>query len=531
MEKTISLNEADNNNIILGTPITGILILRGSRTYGKKNGKLLYKCVPNNKEYPSFLVPYEIKNIGFSKLYTDQYVTFSYLDWNSKHPHGVLKMVIGDVDKLENFFEYQLHCYNLKIPYSIFQKDITKILENTTENDIINIIKTKYPSIEDRTLWHTFTIDPEDSKDFDDGFSIIDLDENTQQISIYISNVTLWIDALNIWDSFSQRVSTIYLPNKKIPMLPQILSDYICSLQQKTIRVAFTMDIIVKNDDIIDIKFANCFINVFKNYVYEERDLLNNDKYMQLLKLSKKLSTKFEYTIINDSHDLVQYLMILMNHKCALELVNKKCGIFRGAIKKDEEILVTEVIPEDIKKSIKMWGNASGQYIDFTKISDDVKKIKHDMLNLEAYIHITSPIRRLVDLLNIIKFQEITGLVKFSKNVDIFYTKWLDNLEYINKTVKSIRKVQNNCNLLYLCLNNLGILDLEYDGYIFDKIMKNNEKDNIIRYKYVVYLPELKLYSTITILENLNNFTHKKFKFFAFLDEHNVKQKIRLHMI
>ena len=440
-------------------------------------------------------------------------------------------MVIGDVDKMENFFEYQLYCYNLKIPYDIFQKNVTIIMKNNTENDIINMMKTKYPYIEDRTSWHAFTIDPENSLDFDDGFSIIDLDENTQQISIYISNVTLWIDTLNLWDSFSKRVSTIYLPNKKIPMLPQVLSDYICSLQEKTVRVAFTMDVIIKNNDIIDIKFANCFINVFKNYVYEEPDLLNNEKYIKLFELTKNLSKKFEYTVINDSHDLVQYLMILMNHRCALELVDKKCGIFRGAIKKEDKILIVDTLPEDVSKSIKMWGSASGQYIDFTKVSDDVKKIKHDMLNLEAYIHITSPIRRLVDLLNIIKFQQITGLVNFSKNVSNFYDKWLDDLEYINKTVKGIRKVQNNCNLLHLCLSNLKMLDLEYDGYIFDKKEKYNEKDNITKYKYVVYLHELKLYSTITILEDLNNFTRKKFKFFAFLDEHNVKQKIRIHML
>ena len=68
MNKKISENEIENANIISGIPITGILILKGSRTYGKKNGKLLYKCISMNKDHPSFLVPYEMKHIGFSKL-------------------------------------------------------------------------------------------------------------------------------------------------------------------------------------------------------------------------------------------------------------------------------------------------------------------------------------------------------------------------------------------------------------------------------------------------------------------------------
>ena len=72
---------------------------------------------------------------------------------------------------------------------------------------IINTIKAKYPMIEDRTdkkLWHIITIDPPKSQDYDDGFSIKDIDEGVQMLSIYISNVTIWMDILNLWDGIRE---------------------------------------------------------------------------------------------------------------------------------------------------------------------------------------------------------------------------------------------------------------------------------------------------------------------------------------
>jgi exoribonuclease II len=69
------------------------------------------------------------------------------------------------------------------------------------------------------------------------------------QLSIYISNVTIWMDILNLWNSFSQRISTIYLPDKKRPMLPTILSECLCSLQENLTRIAFVMDIFIQNID------------------------------------------------------------------------------------------------------------------------------------------------------------------------------------------------------------------------------------------------------------------------------------------
>ena len=89
--------------------------------------------------------------------------------------------------------------------------------------------------------------------------------------------------------------------------------------------------------------------------------------------------------------------------------------------------------------------------------------------------------------------------------------------------MRSIKRVQNNCTLLYMCINEPELIDKEFDGYVFDKIVKN---DGLFQYN--VYIPELKIMSKITIQETLEDYSNNKFKLFIFSDENNIKKKIRL---
>jgi hypothetical protein len=213
--------------------------------------------------------------------------------------------------------------------------------------------------------------------------------------------------------------------------------------------------------------------------------------------------------------------MILMNFHCANHLIKHKTGIFRSTVIK-KEVSIPDILPEDVSKFIKIWNSASGQYIDGSEIVDT----RHELLDVDAYIHITSPIRRLVDLLNMIKFQGVATTTVLTENANIFYGKWLNELEYINATMRSIRKIQCDCSLLDLCYNNPEVIERNYDGYLFDKINRN---DGL--YQYVVFLPELKLSSRITLRESLENFTKRSFKLFLFNDEERFKRKIRLHLL
>jgi len=524
-----------HSSIRTGPPIAGVLIISGNKTYGRKNGKLLYKCMPDDIRIPAFLIPYEIKNIGFSKIFTNLYVTFTFNEWNDKHPYGKLNNVIGTVDVLDNFYEYQLYCKSLNVSLQKFQKDTSKTLQNNSQQAFIETIKEKYKTIEDRTNqknWHVFSIDPEKCLDFDDAFSVKKTGENAYIISVYIANVSLWIDALNLWDSFSKRVSTIYLPDKRRPMIPTILSEGLCSLQENVTRIALTMDLYIVNNEIIDTKYCNSFIKVFKNYVYEEEQLLQDVHYHELLYVVQNLSSKFKYIYnIKDSHDTVTYLMILMNYQCAMELLKHNTGIFRSAIGKipsdnnNNDKQLPSHLPNEVINFVKIWNSTVGQYINGAEISNG-QQTRHDVLDMEAYIHITSPIRRLVDLLNMIQFQKVLGLVCLTNKVDDFYTLWLNDLEYINTTMRSIRKIQIDCSLLDLCNNNPELLNKDYDGYIFDKIIRH---DGL--FQYIVFLPELKMNSRITIRENMENYDKRKFKLYLFNNEEKFKKKIRLQLL
>lgn len=539
----------DNNKVTIihssirsGTCIPGVLILENNKTYGREKktdnggtytpaklryacGRLLYKCIPDDTRLPSFVVPYEIKHMGFSKAFKNLYVTFKFENWDDKHPRGKLDCVIGPIDILDNFYEYQLYCKSLNTSIQKFQKDTSKSIENNNHDSIIEIIMNKYKNIEDRTnqnKWYIITIDPLNSLDYDDGFSYNLLDNNIQQLSIYISNVTLWMDVLNLWNSFSRRISTIYLPDKKRPMLPSILSESLCSLQENVKRIAFVMDIFIKDNEIIQINFNNALIKVVKNYVYEEPKLLGDLKYHEILNKVQNISKKYKYiNNVRNSHDVVCYLMILMNYHSATELIKYKTGIFRSTIVY-RKIYIPETLPEDVSKFITIWNSSSGQYINGTEIIDS----RHELLDVDAYIHITSPIRRLVDLLNMIKLQQEIKLINLSDSANIFYNNWLNELDYINVTMRSIRKFQCDCSLLDICNNNPKTLEKIYEGYVFDKINRN---DGL--YQYIIYLPELKLSSKITLRDSYNNFEVKEIKLYLFNDEENFKRKIRLQIL
>jgi exoribonuclease R len=529
--------EIIHSSIRLNENIPAVLLIADNKTYGreikeqKKNGRLLYKCVPDDIRIPIFLVPYEIKTMGFSKVFPNLYVTIRYKEWTNKHPLANVSQIIGPVNHLDHFYEYQLYCKSLNTSMQKFNKSTTKALKEKADahDSFITNLCHQYPQIEDRTSWKIFTIDPSTSLDYDDGFSIKKLDNNQTLLSIYIANVTIWMDSLNLWTSFSERISTIYLPDRKRPMLPTILSDCLCSLQQNMRRFAFVMDILLDNQtNIISIQYSNALIKVFKNFAYEENSLIEDSDYQNLLVCVKQLSVKFKYiNNIRNSHDVVCYLMIFMNFYCAQNLLKSNNGIFRSTIIKNNIDLPSN-LPDDVTQFIKIWNSASGQYIDLNQIAleDQHKFTRHELLEMDAYIHITSPIRRLVDLLNMIKFQQNHGLLTLSENANLFYQKWIEQLDYINTTMRAIRKVQNDCNLLHQCYTTPETLDKTYDGYCFDKLVRN---DGL--YQYMVFLPEIRLSSRITMRDDLDNFEKRQYKLFLFNNEQKFKKKIRLQLI
>tara|TARA_Y100000816_G_C26097016_1_gene580738 strand:+ start:349 stop:2034 length:1686 start_codon:yes stop_codon:yes gene_type:complete len=500
--------------------IAGILLLSG-KTYGRsKNGKLIYKCVPNDPKLPRFLIPYEIKKTTFTKNTLNKFIIFKFKDWDKKHPTGELLNALGEINDLNAYYEYQLYCKNLCISIKEFTNEVTKKMKNKSEKEHINNIISNNKNIEKRFDYFVFSIDAKSTTDIDDAISIKD-----NIISVYISNVPLLIEFYKLWNSFSERISTIYLPDRKRPMLPTLLSENLCSLLENETRIVFCMDIHLNktSDDIENISFTNAFVKINKNYRYEEEDYLENDNYKKIKNICSELCKKYKYIKeIKDSHDLIAFLMIFMNLESAKRMIEFKDGIYRSLKIKEYENLDKKTIPDDIYNFIKIWQSSSGIYTNYED------REKHDLMasSIENYLHITSPIRRLVDLLNMMKLQIYLGLNSQSDEGDKFYNNWINRLDYINTTMRAIRKVQNDCSILAECSKNPSLLKEEYYGYIFDKIDWTNQFK-----QYTVYIPKIKILIRINVKDELENFTEHKFKLYLFEDGVTLKRKIRGELI
>jgi exoribonuclease R len=511
-----------HSTIKAATYIPGVLVLKNDRRFGKYKTKFLYKCIPDDKRLPIFLIPYNIKQT-FNKHLVNKYVIFKYKNWDNKHPYGDLVNVLGNVSSLDTFYEYQLYCKSLYASIQKFTKHTMKQLKKHSEQYFIEQIKKKY-KLENRIGRDITTIDPNTSKDFDDAFGIVE-DDNEYVISIYITNVSMWLDVLNVWGSFTERVSTIYLPDRKRPMLPTILSDTLCSLKENDIKFAFTLDLHIdkKTFTLNNYKFSNTIIKIRKNYVYDTEEQENDELYLKLKNVLITLNKKKEYKYIDTiqtSHDLIAYLMIWMNYTSAKELVKNNCGLFRSS-KMNDTFKPPEYIDISIQKFLKIWNSYGGKYCKYKDLE------RHDMLELDAYVHITSPIRRLVDLLTMMLLQERLELIEWGDQAKKFYDYWTTDksIEYINTTMRSIRRVQNDCQLLNICSSNKELLEKEYNGFIFDKIKRN---DGL--FQYMVYLKELNMTNRITTRHDFNNYSYQQFKIYIFHDQERLKHKVRLEI-
>lgn len=522
-----------------------ILDFKGS-TYGRVKDKLLYRCIPDDKTIPQFIVPYDPKNIGFDKTKTNKYVLIQFKEWikGKKHPTGVLTNMLGNADSYDAYAEYQLYCKKLVQSLKELAKQ-TQFLKDKT--NIIDEIYSSYHNIENRTHLNIISIDPENCKDIDDAIGIVRHATHIT-ISVYIANVSLILDYFNLWQHITKKCSTIYLPDKKIPMLPPILSDNICSLLEDQLRFAFALDINIplhehNRDTLQSCSIVHCFkpvlIKVSKNYVYEEPELMKNDDYQELLKITQILDKT-----VKDSHDLVEYFMVYMNWLSALELVEYNCGILRSAtIKSDnmksdnmksaniEDIKKHHSLPEDVQKFITHFKHASGQYCNIHN------RAPHVFIGYDVYTHITSPIRRIVDIVNMTLLQDKLGFIKYKTNtadgsVDAlqFCNTWQNKVEFINSYTKNVKKIQNRCNLLALYIKTKDNT-IRYQGYIFDR--RENEtinKKNKRKYSYSVYVPDYKMVSNITTDELIEEYSNRQFTMHLFMDGACLKEKIRLQL-
>lgn len=501
--------------------IPGVISLHIS--FGKYKDKLLYLCKPDDKRIPFFLIPYKIP-YSFDKSVKKIYITFKYESWEENMPRGSILQNFGNIEYVNNYYEYILYCKSLNVSIQPFTKIARKRLENKSTEQIIQNIQNLY-DIEQITKKDEFifTLDSNISNDHDDAISY---NFKEHKITIYISNVSLVMEYLDLWDSFTDRISTIYLPDKKRPMIPPVLTETLLSLDEKKRRFCYTLEIFFDEDNkIINQRLKLCLAYISKNYSHDQKDTYESNKYY------KKIS---EILKINNSKDIVTHLMIHFNKYMADYLYSKNIGIYRHyhgmdndrIMKFDEESTMSSIKKSKIPKSILF-------HISNFKIhSSRYCLLQNDGFNSETnplYLQASSPIRRIVDIINNIALLKLllSNNTYFQK-ANKFYQHWTspEQLEYINISSRTIRKVQSKCKIYAQYLHNKeNNITQNYEGYVFDKLEKYDGK-----YQYMVYLPSLKLTTYITVLHDIENYSCHLFQLFVFMNQEQDKNKIKLQL-
>lgn len=497
--------------------IPGVLILQNNKTYGRTANKkrLLYKCIPYNTKLPAFLVPSDV-TLEFSKFVLNKYVLFTFHNWDSRHPQGVLSESLGNVDDLTALSEYELHGSNLY--YSM--KDMNKYVKKTLKchNDMVDeICHSKQFTLQYKTDQYIFSIDPHGSADYDDAFAIEDIDGQTV-VTVHIANVAIWLEYLKMWNLLTDRISTIYLPECKKTMLPLLLSDQVCSLQQKQKNVTMFVRFPLLEDGKIDfdhITFGNAVVKIRKNYVYEEERLLSNEQYKHLYQTTHKLDSH-----VSDSHDVVSFWMVQVNTYLAKVLYKHDIGIFRNSTLKYNERMNFD-FDKQTCDTLFHYKNASANYVNSKE--DD---LKHDVMNKDLYTHITSPIRRNVDLMNqlilLYRCHCINGL---SSSAQKYLISWMENLDKLNTYAKNTRQLQNRIQLIYSCRQYTRLSDEIMNGIVIEA----KKSDTVTN--YTIFIKELQVFLPAVSDKELSEYQTCSVKVFLFEDENSVRNKIKIQIL
>ncbi|HEC32764.1 MAG TPA: ribonuclease R [Candidatus Kaiserbacteria bacterium] len=223
-------------------------------------------------------------------------VTITKWDDSNKEPEGKILKVLGR--KGDNETEMQAiilgHSFDTDFPL-----EVEKAAEEISKNS--KITEDEIAKRRDMRNTTTFTIDPADAKDFDDALSFKKIDENTFEVGIHIADVTHYVRPGDAIDKEAQeRGTSIYLVDRTIPMLPEALSNDVCSLNPNQDKLAFSAIFnLNKEGEVLDHWFGRTIINSDKRFTYQSaQEVLDSgngpfvDELKTLEKIGKKLREK-----------------------------------------------------------------------------------------------------------------------------------------------------------------------------------------------------------------------------------------------
>ena len=274
--------------------------------YNKRSGKKLEGEVVEileraKTEFVGVLQKHKTKPFGFviadnHKMYADIFISENKMntaqhgdkvqatitDWpkNSKNPFGKITTVLGKPGDHNTEMHSILLEYDL--PYE-FEADVEKEAENLP----IEITKKEISKRRDMRKDLTFTIDPKDAKDFDDALSFKKLENGNFEIGIHIADVSHYLEPKTILDDEAyKRATSVYLVDRVVPMLPEMLSNGVCSLRPYEEKLTFSAVFeINQKAEIVGQWFGRTVTYSDQRFAYEEaQSIIENCKLSEHIK-------------------------------------------------------------------------------------------------------------------------------------------------------------------------------------------------------------------------------------------------------
>lgn len=415
----------------------------------------IYFLLPDSKSI-TFDIFIHAKSLNGAKN-GDKVIAHIY-DWGEasgkKNPEGKIVDVLGRPG--ENDVEMHSILAEFDLPYK-FQKVVEKEAEEISEKIEAAEIKKR----RDFRNITTFTIDPHDAKDLDDALSIQKLENGNWEVGVHIADVTHYIpDNGALEQEAAERATSVYLVDRVVPMLPEKLSNRLCSLNPNEDKLTFSA--VFELDEKAHIKsewFGRTIINSNKRFAYEEaqealegKEFPLSDEILQLNKLALKLreerfkngSISFETVELKfnldskgfpisvyvkerkDAHKLIEDFMLLANKKVAEFVFNMQKGVKNTMIYRVHEPPDPEKM-KTLKDFAKKFGynvNIDGDIsLSLNKLTEEsegkteasllqnfairsmskakytTEALGHFGLGFNHYSHFTSPIRRYPDMM------------------------------------------------------------------------------------------------------------------------------------
>lgn len=399
------------------------------------------------------------------------------VDWDpsKKNPVGKIISILGEANNHDVEISSILLSNGLSNEFSnTINESVSKIEEKIKAEDLIGRL--------DLRKTPTFTIDPEDAKDFDDALSFKNLENGNYEIGIHIADVSHFVKSGTVLDKEAvKRATSIYLVDRVIPMLPERLSNDLCSLKPNVDRLGFSVLFeIDEKSNVLSYNITESIIHSDKRFTYKEaQENINNQKgeffkeLTVLNKLSKILRKKrqkngsinFEKSEVKfildekqnpinvffkeslETNKLIEEFMLLANKTVAKHLQNKNTPfVYRVHDKPDDNKIsdlrnivkafgytIESTNAYSLSKSLNQLleqsqGKAEEQMIETLTIRSmakaiyTIKNIGHYGLAFDHYTHFTSPIRRYPDL---IVHRILKNYIKKEKSFDPVF---LENL-------------------------------------------------------------------------------------------------------